>query len=266
MRYFPFTFFLLIAAIEIGCASHPQLDADLGLKKPIASEVPQRLQIGPTCGLYALGMVMDYWHGKNSNSPTVLVSNDDLKGKGRQFNFEPTSNERILTYVKGAGFSKAGEMYDAKLLAKTAAHFGYRATYYPHVTLQEIYKALDQHHPMIVAFDVSPPDGEIGFLYGEGAHYAVLESYFDDQQKRYFVAKHGWGKRAEYIWKADQLLASMNNLRYTSYYSSSEPPKQLELSIYRHNSNLRNISKTLQDKAIEIVPIGEIAAGGSEVN
>jgi hypothetical protein len=265
MKYFIFTFFLSSVALEIGCASHLRPNTDLSTKNIIAYEVPQRLQIGPTCGLYALGMVMDYWHAKNSNTPTVLVSDDDLNGKGRQFNFEPTSNERILNYVKDAGFSKAGEMYDARLLAKAAAHFGYHATYYPHVTLQEIYKALDQHHPMIVAFDVSPPDGEIGFLRGEGAHYAVLESYFDDRQTRYFVAKHGWGKRVKYIWKADQLLASMNNLQYTSYYSSSEPPKHLKLSIYRGNRSLRNISKTLQDKAIEIIPVGEIAVGGSEV-
>src|SRR5690242_4457903 len=35
--------------------------------------VPQREQIGPTCGLYALGMVMDFWNEKNAKNATALV-------------------------------------------------------------------------------------------------------------------------------------------------------------------------------------------------
>mgnify|MGYP006213402267 CR=1 FL=1 len=31
-------------------------------ERAIRIPVPYRVQEGPTCGLYALGMVMDYWH------------------------------------------------------------------------------------------------------------------------------------------------------------------------------------------------------------
>ena len=131
----------------------PQTRAER-IKAGMKAEVPQRVQQGPTCGLYALGMVMDFWHQADKQNPTVLVSDKDIGGKGRNYNDEPTSDERMLSYVREAGYTAAGEMFKARDLAETAAHFGYKAHLYQDATLQNLYDVLDAGHPAVVAFDV----------------------------------------------------------------------------------------------------------------
>ena len=43
-------------------------------------DVPHRVQLpGTGCGLYSLGMVMDYWHSVDASNPTALVSDKDVK-------------------------------------------------------------------------------------------------------------------------------------------------------------------------------------------
>ena len=146
----------------------PQTRAER-IKAGIKAEVPQRVQQGPTCGLYALGMVMDFWHQADKKNPTVLVSDKDIGGKGRNYNDEPTSDERMLSYVRDAGYTAAGEMFKARDLAETAAHFGYKAHLYQDATLQNLYAVLDAGHPAIVAFDVDYR-GNPGEFGGERAH------------------------------------------------------------------------------------------------
>ena len=124
----------------------PQTRAER-IKAGMKAEVPQRVQQGPTCGLYALGMVMDFWHQADKQNPTVLVSDKDIGGKGRNYNDEPTSDERMLSYVREAGYTAAGEMFKARDLAETAAHFGYKAHLYQDATLQNLYDVLDAGHP-----------------------------------------------------------------------------------------------------------------------
>ena len=249
-----------LSHLAFGRDHEPTFDELLNLSK--IAPVPQRVQIGGTCGLYALGMVMDYWHEMNSSNPTVLVSDHDVEGRGIQFNFDPTSQERILNYVEVAGFTREGEMFDAADLAKTAVHFGYRASYYPHATLNDIYRMLDQKHPAIVAFDVDD-QGNPGLFQGERAHYAVLEGYFDYHQTRYIIARHGWGKKTDYVWKANDLFASMKNLEYTDYYPSvTEEPSAIHLPSYDNQDNLEDISQSLGDKVIEVVPEAESPVGG----
>ena len=84
------------------------------IRSGMKAEVPQRVQQGPTCGLYALGMVMDYWHQKDALNPSVLVSDKDIGGKGRNYNDEPTHDERMLSYVQKTGYTSAGEMFKAR--------------------------------------------------------------------------------------------------------------------------------------------------------
>lgn len=224
--------------------------------------VPQRIQIDGTCGLYALGMVMDYWHSKGNDNPTFWVQEQDQNGPGRQYNYKPTSPEKILDYVKASQFSRAGEMFEAADLAKTAIHFGYSATYYPQATLEDIYQILDKKHPVIVAFDVNN-NGDPGLFGGLRAHYAVLEGYFDYEGSRYLIAKHGWGTRRDYVWKADHLYASMKNLKATACYSSpADVPKQAHLCPVSGHPELEEISESLGDKIIEVVPPGEALVGG----
>ena len=44
------------------------------IKAGMKAEVPQRVQQGPTCGLYALGMVMDFWHQADKQRIQLFLS------------------------------------------------------------------------------------------------------------------------------------------------------------------------------------------------
>ncbi|MFH1812225.1 MAG: C39 family peptidase [Pseudomonadota bacterium] len=234
------------------------------------ADVPQREQQGPTCGLYALGMVMDFWHGKEASCAAPLVSNADLGGKGRHYNFDPTTDERILDYAEGAGFTSQGEMFTARQLGQTAAHFGYQASLHDNASLDDLYRVLDAGHPAIVAFDVDR-NGNPGDFGGQRAHYAVIEGYFDQDGERYLVAKHGWAVQKDHVWRAADFERSFNALHTTDYYGTPgdgviprEPglrePDHLDLP--DAGGGRARIERSLNAKIVEVVPPGDTVVGG----
>jgi hypothetical protein len=236
------------------------------------AEVPQRIQQGPTCGLYALGMVMDYWNSKDASNPSVLVSDKDLGGQGRNYNVEPTSDERMLTYVRDNGYTSAGEMFKARDLAETASHFGYSASLHQDATLEALYTVLDAGRPAIVAFDVDYR-GNPGDFGGKRAHYAVIQGYFEEDGERYLIARHGWGGSKDYIWKAADFDQSWKALKSTDWYGTPgdgimpdanyEEPKKLDLPDLGNGE--AGIARSLGTKIIEVIPAGEMPTGGSIV-
>ncbi len=242
------------------------------IKAGMKAEIPQRIQQGPTCGLYALGMVMDYWHQENASNPTVLVSDKDLGGQGRNYNESPTSDERMLSYVRDTGYTSAGEMFKARDLAETASHFGYTANLYQNATLENLYEVLDAGHPAIVAFDVDYR-GNPGDFGGKRAHYAVIQGYFDEDGERYLIAKHGWGGQKDYVWKASDFDTSWKALEATDWYgkpgdglmpdANYEEPSLLDLPDLGNGQ--AGIKRSLATKIIEVVPNGRSAVGGQEV-
>lgn len=259
------------AALKPSAAEVPQTRSDR-IKAGKTAEVPQRIQQGPTCGLYALGMVMDFWNRQDNSNPSVLVSDKDLGGKGRNYNFEPTADERMLTYVRESGYTSAGEMFKAKDLAETASHFGYTASLHQDATLGALYKVLDAGRPAIVAFDVDYR-GNPGEFGGKRAHYAVIEGYFDEDGERYLIAKHGWGGQKEYVWKAETFDASWKALKATDWYGTPgdgimpdanyEEPARLDLPDLGNGE--AGIARSLGTKIIEVVPPGQTPTGGLEV-
>ncbi len=239
--------------------------------------VPQREQIGPTCGLYALGMVMDAWNEKDPHNPTALVQDVDLKGRGKQYTRDPTTNERILDVAKKLGFTALGEMFTAKQLAATAKHFGYEASTHEHATLDDLYRVLDAGHPAIVGFDVdyngNPTDGG-----GERAHYAVIEGYFDQDGERYLVARHGWAVQKDHVWKASDFDKSWKALKSTSFYGTPgdgvipaqprhgiphELPEPSQLDLPDAGNGRAGIFESLGTKIVEVVPRGQSPVGGT---
>ncbi len=236
------------------------------------AKVPQRIQQGPTCGLYALGMVMDFWHQKDGSNPTVLVSDKDLGGQGRNYNDAPTSDERMLSYVRDTGYTSAGEMFKARDLAETASHFGYTANLHQDATLEKLYKVLDAGHPAIVAFDVDYR-GNPGEFGGKRAHYAVIQGYFDEDGERYLIARHGWGGQKDYVWNASDFDASWKALKATDWYGTPgdgimpdaqyEEPSLLDLPDLGNGQ--AGIKRSLATKIIEVVPHGSTATGGETV-
>lgn len=240
------------------------------------ADVPQRVQQGPTCGLYALGMVMDFWHAKDAKNAAPLVRDEDLSaagGKGKHYNFTPTTDERVLDYAQQAGFTALGEMFTARQLAKTAAHFGYTASVHEDATLEALYDVLDKGRPAIVAFDVDY-NGNPADYGGQRAHYAVIEGYFDEDGERYLVAKHGWGVQRDHVWRASDFDRSWKALETTDFYGApgdgvipkhagvKEPAK---LDLPAAGVGRANIERSLATKIVEVVPMGEAPSGGEIV-
>jgi hypothetical protein len=239
--------------------------------------VPQREQIGPTCGLYALGMVMDFWNQKDAKNATALVQDKDLHGRGKQFTRDPNRSEYILDVAKKSGYTALGEMFTASQLAQTAKHFGYDATTHEHATIDELYKVLDAGHPAIVGFDVDY-NGNPADYGGDRAHYAVIEGYFDEGGERYLVARHGWAVQKDHVWKASDFDKSWKALEATDFYGTpgdgvipAQPrlgvpspiaePSQLHLP--DAGNGRAAIRESLGTKIVEVVPKGEKPVGGT---
>lgn len=76
---------------------------------PSIPEVPYRVQLpGTGCAFYAVGMVMDYWHGQDPNHPTALVCDKDVRLRlldKNRFRFEPTTPQRILDFAQEQGLT-----------------------------------------------------------------------------------------------------------------------------------------------------------------
>lgn len=232
--------------------------------------VPQRVQLGPTCGLYALGMVMDAWNAHDPKNATALVQEQDRNGYGKQYTRSPTTGERILDVARAKGFTAVGEMFQAEDLAATARHFGYDATTHHHASLATLYKVLDAGHPAIVAFDVDY-NGNPTAVGGARAHYAVIQGYFDDGGKRYLVARHGWGVQRDHVWDAAAFDASWRALQKTDFYgvpgdgiipSFPDAKEPAGLALPDLGNGEAGILEALATKIVEVVPHGTPMAGG----
>lgn len=244
------------------------------VQRGLMAEVPHRKQIGGTCGLYALGMVMDFWHQRDPKHGTALVQADDRQppeGNYVHFVHEPTDDRLILDEAKAFGFTAKGEMYEARFVAETARRMGYQASLRTQATLEDLYAVLDAGHPAIVPFNVDR-DGEAGTPdSGRRAHYAVVQGYFDHEGERYVVAKHSWSKTHDRVWRADDFLASWSNLLTTKFYGTpgdGEIPDRpdliepSELSLPDAGDGRADISQALARTIVEVTPKGEALTGG----
>lgn len=258
----------------------PALVADRAvIRAGLKAEVTHRKQIGGTCGLYALGMVMDFWHAQDPKHPTALIQAadrepvEDPRGFAH-FHHEPTDARYVLDVALERGYTAKGEMYQADLLAETATLFGYEASLRTEATLDDVYRVLDAGHPAIVPFNVDR-NGDAGTPdSGARAHYAVLEGYFDHEGERYVIAKHSWSKTESRVWRAGDFFASWDNLKTTKFYGTPgdgeipdrpdlEEPSRLTLP--DAGGGRADISRALGRTLIEVVPPGEPLTGGERV-
>lgn len=230
------------------------------------ADVPRRIQSGPTCGLFAIGMVMDFFHEQDPQAPTAIVSDGD---EGRRsfvedgqrypgrYNFTPTTDEKMLSYAQKKGLTQDGELYDADNLAKVAAHFGYGARVRDQATLSDLYQVLDQGRPAIIAIDYDLDTQRPVDHGGAGAHYVVIEGYFDQGGERYLVAKHGDNRADEddCVWSAADVEEAWNALHHNDFYASTPLPAGLELP--KAGPHSHDIEASLNAKLIELVPPGQ---------
>ena len=173
------------------------------------ADVPGRVQKGPTCGLYALGMVMDYWETKDPTSTTALVQeSDDFRANSHSLT--PDTHAMLLEVARTRGYTTEGEMFYAAQLAALAQEFGYQAVVHEEFTLETLVAALERQRPCLAGFDVDD-DGNPGEFQGLNAHWAVIESHFEKDGERFLVASHAWSG-GEYVWKAEEFMKSAGQL------------------------------------------------------
>lgn len=210
------------------------LSVEMNKALKLGADVPGRIQDGPTCGLYALGMVMDYWDRKDSKNLNPLVRNEDVV-RWDSHSVPADTSRRLLDDAKAKGFTTQGEMFYASQLASLARSFGYKAKVNADFTLTELHQVLDRGNPALVGFDVDNA-GNPGLYQGKRAHWAVIEGHFNKDGVEYLVATHGWTGK-EYVWKADEFMASVKNLEKSDFVGA---PK--------------NITGTLRARLIEVTP------------
>ena len=201
----------------------------------LGADVPGRVQDGPTCGLYALGMVMDYWEKKNPNNGLDPLVQPTDSVRWDSHSLQPDTNRRLLDEAKAKGFTTEGEMFHADQLGALAESFGYKAKVTEHFTQKDLFAAIDRHHPALVAFDVDQ-QGNPGLFGGARAHWAVVEGHFKKDGIDYVVATHGWTGK-EYVWKASDLMASVQQLNQSDFPGV---PK--------------DITGMLKDRLVEVTP------------
>ena len=201
----------------------------------LGADVPARVQDGPTCGLYALGMVMDFWEGKDpAKAQSALVQDSDVV-RWDSHHQEPDTKRRLLDVAKQKGFTTQGEMFYARQLATLARSFGFEARVTDTLSLDEIHAAVDRGHPALIGFDVDN-NGNPGLFEGKRAHWAVVEGHFQKDGVEYLVATHGWTGK-EYVWKADEFMASVKNLEKSDFVGAPG-----------------NITRTLRARLVEVTP------------
>lgn len=200
----------------------------------LGADVPGRVQDGPTCGLYALGMVMDFWDRKDSRNLNPYVRNEDVV-RWDSHSAPADTSRRLLDEAKAKGFTTQGEMFYASQLASLARGFGYHATVHKDFTLESLHAVLDKGHPALIGFDVDR-EGNPGLFDGKRAHWAVIEGHFQKDGVEYLVATHGW-TGGEYVWRADEFMKSVENLERSDFPAAP-----------------RDITRTLRARLVEVTP------------
>lgn len=198
------------------------------------ADVPERVQSGPTCGLYALGMVMDYFEQESAKNLNPLVQKgDSLRPDAEPV--PPNTQELLLDTAQKDGFSTQGEMFRADQLGALAQQFGYQSKVEGPLTVGSLEACLSRKHPALVAFDVDMK-GDPGIYGGARAHWCVVEGMFQKNGVDYVVATHGWEGK-EYVWRAQDLIASSDQLHVPNFPGAPS-----------------DISQTLANRLVEVAP------------
>lgn len=221
-------------------ATLDELKATPGIK--LVDPLPAlQTQEGPTCGFYALSIVMQYWKARTKTETLVAppARNRDVdhqpedvkagltqtpkpqpEGEAKQRARPAVQSLRSLggEAARSLGEGQAvhpGGMFDINQIAQVAKAVKgldggeqYKVRTYTlntHDNFQKGICALIDHGiPPIVAFDVAAGDPVTDK--GESAHWGVVLGYYVDKEVLWFAATHGHGKY--YRWLAKDLTDS----------------------------------------------------------
>ena len=210
-------------------------------------DVPLRTQFGPTCGLHALAMVLNYWRFRSNQCkhvaacPTPTVGDEALGSKlamsmlaTRNTPPSKTAPEgSLLSLAQFRGYTALGEMFNATQLAGVASAAGYRAAVHRGAVLNDIRRLLEDGRPLLAPFDVGASGGPIINM-GESAHYAVLLGLVDvPGEGPVLLARHSWNLRDLHLWSWSDFKSSWEGLEGTSFYGDpSDGGSFVPASIY----------------------------------
>jgi len=207
------------------------------------ADVPPRVQQGPTCGLYALGMVLDYWALRcggrtdccaRSSGPARPATLPVVAGDLTRADAVSAATLRaamasgadagscdggceLLRIARGLGVTTAGELFSASYVADVARAAGYVAAVVRPLTPRSIAQYTTRGVPLLVAFDVDA-DGHPAQRSGATAHWSVVQAVYVHPHwgTPRAVVTHAW-TGDEYDWDLSLLLESNAQLRRTDY-------------------------------------------------
>jgi len=178
---------------------------------------PGPSQRGPSCGFYALGHVMQYWHGKLTDPlqrvPKPLPARTHMEGP-KPASYAPDQRQArntkaadgVVTSLRQYGklrhVTAYGSVFDAENLVQVArlkGVEGHAGTYDGHVItttgqddyIQKVKELLGQECPVIVPFDVDR-EGDPCLKSGKAAHWTVIFGWYSEDSTVYFIHYH-WG-------------------------------------------------------------------------
>lgn len=194
-------------------------------------------QVGPTCGLYALSIVMRFWYDlfmekhkasplqqpnpplKPARDPSALSQRESLMKEIRDAGGKPTPykpsglptfHQSMLDIAETMG-SRIGEVAEAKTLARIARASGaFDAkvlTWDDSAGMMDIIRAqIDRNCPCIIGYDNTNTGDPGKGTEGDRAHWAVVFGYVEENGVYSVLATHGWGRY--YKWVAEDLRES----------------------------------------------------------
>ncbi|MEO7965895.1 MAG: hypothetical protein ABIT38_18445 [Gemmatimonadaceae bacterium] len=199
-------------------------------------------QVGPTCGLTALSIVMNFWYRLLMARYAALpMSQPGTPLPAARDPLAKSMRERLMDEVRDRGGkpaplkksplpsflptmqdiaermgSRIGEVAQAKTLAGIAreaggfdarvAKWGTEAS-----MIEQIRKFIDANTPLVIAYDNTDTGDPGKGTLGDRAHWAVLFGYIDDGGRYDLLATHGWGRY--YRWSAETLRESNEQLQ-----------------------------------------------------
>jgi hypothetical protein len=189
-------------------------------------------QEGPTCGFYALSIVMDYWKAKGRTTLSAPARQRDIYLQQRDPAEKDNPSLRKLGKqagsldVSGMINTSTGGVWTATQLAAVAsavkfANFKVRVETQPDPSefILAIFRAIDADIPPIVAFDVRNAE-PVPDAAGQRSHWGVILGYFLFENFHWLFATHGHG--FYHVWPAVMLQQSNFALADTTYKKEFE--------------------------------------------
>jgi len=189
---------------------------------PLPAKGPK--QRGPSCGFYALGHVLQYWHLKfaqpeqepmQEQAPAPLPARTHMEGPKPE-PYKPEAREARDRNAAAGRFTSLrqlgkflqvtayGSVFNAENLVRVARHAslaGRAGSYDGHVIdttsaddyVDHIVQLIANECPVIVPFDAQAGTGDPINEHGNKAHWAVIFGHYAEGPTRHFVHYH-WGE------------------------------------------------------------------------